>query len=179
MHSASPRQLTVTARRAVVVFLVITLALCAWISSWTQVRGARHFHEAPSATPHKVNTSALELLELLTSVLAPPSTPIFVHAQVKQPAHFHNQPERHHHNFADSSVVSVDVSSPVEAARAELDASAAKAASALWQPSALPSPQLVVAADTPHTPWCEAPQWALKTSEPESLRRPPKPSPLA
>jgi hypothetical protein len=39
--------------------------------------------------------------------------------------------------------------------------------------------QRVFTADAPHTPRCEAPRWALKTSEPQRLRRPPKPILLA
>ena len=175
MRSASPLQLTAAARRAVVVCLVITLALCAWASAWSQVRGAQHFHESASAISLRSNPSGLNFSALFGAVLAAPSRPVFVHAQSKQPAHFHHELERHHHDLSDSSVVSVDSTSPFEAARAELDASAAKAGSALSQPSALTGPQLVVAADVPHSPRCETPRWALKTSEPHGLRRPPKP----
>jgi hypothetical protein len=175
MHCASPLQVSAAARRWVIALLVIAFAWCGLASTLAQVQGARHVHKTPAATRHELPTElAQNFSDQFKAVFKTPSRPVFVHAQQKASAHFHDASQRHHHDVADNSVVYEDPFSAFEAVRAELDASAAKAVSLLWQPAALLGGQPCATISAARAPWCETPLWQPTTTELCGLRRPPK-----
>lgn len=174
MNSTFAFDMSAAARRWVSVFMIIVLAMSAGVSSWIHIQGARHVHQLPVVVLPKSSAPAINFSKVIGRVFVAPSGPVFAHAQTKQEAHFHNDPEHHHHDASDTSVVAADAPSSLEIARAELEASASKAGSALWQPLLSTRQPPLTTAATSHSPWCETPRWAAKTSEPQSLRRPPK-----
>ena len=175
MNSTSAFEISAAARRWMSMFVILVLAMSASLSSWIHIQGARHVHELPVVVVSpKSSGPAINFSTVIGRVFVAPSGPVFAHAQTKQDAHFHNDPEHHHHDASDTSVVAADAPSSFEIARTELEASASKAGFALWQPSLSTRQPPLTTAATSHSPWCETPRWAAKTSEPQSLRRPPK-----
>jgi hypothetical protein len=174
MYRASPLRIPTSAQRWMAAFLVMVLVVCAWTSTLARIQGASHFHRPQAIVSPNLSASAINTSALFGHGFKPPSRSIFVHSQQAQPAHAHDDLERHHHDATDASVVSLDAILPFDAARAELDASAAKAGMLLSQPSLLWPSATMAALDAARTPWCETPLWALKTSELPGPRRPPK-----
>ena len=174
MHRASPLQTSAVTRFWVIVCVVIALALGSWTSTLTSILGTRHVHQTSSAAVLPRAGVALAFLAELRGVFKAPIKSFFVHAAPKQPEHAHDETQRHFHDAADDSVVLLDPVSTLDAARAELNASAAKAAASVLQPLGLARQQALVPAQTAHSPWCETPLWSPKTAELPSRRRPPK-----
>lgn len=200
MKSALPHRSLAVAKRRVSVLMILVLALCFIVSGSMQIRGARHVHRLPSVVLPEPMSSAPSASGAMNSPAAPgrdfeagsgsdvacvvscallrmvvaPSRPVFVHAPLNQGAHFHSTSEQHHHDAADSSVVASESPSPFEAARVELETSAAKAGSALGHPCLGNDVHPAATVTTSHAPWCDAPLWAFKTNLPHQLRRPPR-----
>jgi hypothetical protein len=178
MFHVSPLRLSAVLRRWIIGCVVIALVVCGWASTLAQIQGARHFHHSPSVIVSAViptsNVPEFSASAFFGKVFQAPSRSIFVHAQPGVQGYSHDEAQRHHHDAPDSSAVALDAVSSFDAARSELNTSAAKASSLLWQSPALAMQPLLAAEGASHSPWCETPLWALKTSELRSLRRPPK-----
>jgi hypothetical protein len=178
MFHASPLRPSAVLRRWFIGCVVIALVVCGWASTLAQIQGARHFHQSPSVIVSAVipasNVPEFSASTFFGKLFQAPSRSIFVHAQPTVQGHSHGEAQRHHHDAPDSSAVALDAVSSFDAARSELNASAAKASSLLWQSAAMAMQPLLAAQGDSHSPWCETPLWALKTSELRSLRRPPK-----
>jgi hypothetical protein len=159
-------------RRWVIAMMIIALPLCGGASAVAALMGARHFHA--NAVVAKAE-SAVAVSDVRTA-LQPARRPLFVHAAVGATAaeHAHHELQRHHHDVDTPNVVFVDVSTTAEAARAELDASSAKAGASLLPLVFLTQASWPDGAVAQPSPWVEASRWSLQTAEPRALRRPPK-----
>jgi hypothetical protein len=178
MFHVSSLRLSAVLRRWIIGCVVIALVVCGWTSTLAQIQGARHFHQLPSVVVSGVAPASkspkFSASAFFGQVFQAPTRSIFVHAQPTAQGHSHDEAQRHHHDAPDSSAVALDAVSSFDAARSELNASAAKASSLVWQSAAMAMQPLLAAQGDSHSPWCETPLWALKTSELRSLRRPPK-----
>jgi hypothetical protein len=178
MFHVTPLCLSVALPRWIIGCVVIALAVCGGASTLAQIQGALHFHQSPTVIVSAVipasNVPEFSALAFFGKAFRAPTRSIFVHAQPTAQGHSHDEAQRHHHDAPDSSAVALDAVSSFDAARSELNASAAKASSLLWQSAAMAMQPLLAAQGDSHSPWCETPLWALKTSELRSLRRPPK-----
>ncbi len=160
-------------RHCVILCLLVALPWCGFASALAGLLGASHFH-ADSTTRTTRTSVASALLQLENIPFKALYRPLFSHKAAPASEHAHDDVQRHRHDAADSNVLALEAGGVADAARAELDTSAGKAAASLLPLFCFTDVPVLVDSAALHSPWGGAFGWSLQTAEVRALRRPPR-----